>query len=47
MTTSEQRIRREIEEEVKIEKEVEIRELTHKIEVLNHIIDNMGRKQTE
>ena len=47
MTTSEQRIRREIEDEVKIEKEVEIRELTHKIEVLTHIVDNMARKETE
>ena len=35
MTTSELRIRREIEEEVKIENEVEIRELIQKIEVQN------------
>ena len=35
MTTSELRIRREIEEEVKIENEVEIRELIQKSEVQN------------
>ena len=35
MTTSELRIRREIEEEVKIENEVEIKELIQRIEVQN------------
>lgn len=40
-------MRKEIEEEVRIEREVEIRELKQKLDIKDQLIEKMGHKEVE